>query len=331
MSDQLRLRDIGEFGLHRRIREILGAHSPDVLLGLGDDAAVVRTHPGALVITTDAMVEGIHFQTEWTAASDLAYKALASTLSDLAAKCAVPSYGAITLGLPADSPVAWVEEFYQTLAGLRAEWGLEVIGGDTVRSPLILVSITAFGYQKTAQPVTIHGARVGDRILVTGTLGDAAAGLRILLSGASSGTWTPAQTALVQRFRRPTPRLREALKILTLSTPNSLTDISDGLARDLTKLCEASGTGARLAADSWPAGEALRSLGETWRTLAWQGGEDYELLLTLPPGLAEKLIREWDQSLCPLTDIGEITPAAEGIHVEGWSEALAGGFDHFRS
>lgn len=331
MTDSSRLRDIGEFGLHRRIREILGAHSPEVLLGLGDDAAVVRTHPAALVVTTDAMVEGIHFQSEWTTASDLAYKALASTLSDLAAKCAVPSYGVITLGAPPDTPVAWMEEFYQTVAGLREEWGLEIIGGDTVRSPLVLISITAFGYQETAAPVTIGGARAGDRILVTGTLGDAAAGLRILLGGVSPETWTPAQAALVRRFRRPTPRLREALEILQIAVPHSMTDISDGLARDLAKLCEASGTGARLAFDRWPAGEELRSLGEAWPTLAWQGGEDYELLFTLAPGQAEKMIRAWDRSFCPLTDIGEITDAAEGIRVEGWTGERESGFDHFRS
>ncbi|HOJ61250.1 MAG TPA: thiamine-phosphate kinase [bacterium] len=330
MHDRPLLRDLGEFGLHRRIREILGAHSPDVWLGLGDDAAVVRTRSGALVITTDAMVEGIHFKPEWTSAPDLAYKALASTLSDLAAKCAVPAYGVITLGLPPDTPVRWTDEFYHTLAELQQEWGMEVIGGDTVRSPLILVSITAFGYQESAQPLSIGGAQAGDRILVTGTLGDAAAGLRILLGGAAPETWTPAQAALVRRFRRPTPRLREALDILRTAVPHSMTDISDGLARDLVKLCEASGTGARIVAAHLPCGDDLRSACESYLSLAWQGGEDYELLLTLSPAAAETLLKSWDPARCALTDVGVITPAPEGIRVEGGPGEWEEGFDHFR-
>jgi len=325
------VREIGEFGVLRRIRDILGTHSEEVILGIGDDAAVIRPRPRPVVLSTDAMVEDIHFRKRWTTAGDLAYKAMASNVSDLAAKAAEPMYSLITLGLPSDTPVSWVEDFYRTLAGLREEWGIEVIGGDTVRSETIMVSITVWGYQFPFSPISQKTAQAGDRILVTGFLGDAAAGLELLEQGATPDTEEPARRRLIARFLRPMPRFREALEIVRRVLPTAMTDISDGLARDLPKLCEAGGIGAKVYGERLPCSEALRTVAERRAgSYAWRGGEDYELLLTLPPDKAQWLLNTWTLSACPVTEIGEILESGQGIHLLNWEGEVESGFDHFR-
>ncbi|MBN2328123.1 MAG: thiamine-phosphate kinase [Candidatus Omnitrophica bacterium] len=321
------IQDIGEFGLHRRIQEILGPPSQEVLVGIGDDAAVLAPQTSPLVITKDAMVEGIHFQREWTSASDLAYKAIASNISDLAAKGATPAYGLIAIGLPKDALVSWIEEFYQTMADLREVWGLEIIGGDTVRSPQIWASITAIGRQITATPVRIDSAREGDLILTTGTLGDAAAGLELVQKGSQESS-NPDESFLIQRFLRPTPRLAEAMLLLKQVQPSAMTDISDGLARDLPKVCRASGVSAQVDVRRLPASDALKRFPDSCR-YAWQGGEDYELLFTLPPEQAKFLLNNWPSTNCPLTPIGEITPASQSMRLQNWEGPPLEGFDHF--
>lgn len=329
MKNEATLRDLGEFGLHRRIQAIVGAPSERVIVGIGDDAAVIMPLNRPLVITKDAMVEDIHFRLKWTSAADLAFKALASNSSDLAAKGAFPAYGLVAIGLPGETPVAWIEEFYQTLADLRKEWGLEIIGGDTVRSPKILVSITAIGYQIPPEPVRINTAQPGDWILATGALGDAAAGLELLERGEEISN-DPNYLFLINRFRRPVPRLKEALRILELALPTSMTDISDGLARDLPKICSASGTGAQVDANLLPRSEALRKYNSQSSQYAWKGGEDYELLFTLPPRQAESFMNRWDIADCPITQLGEMTPADKGIQLLNWEGPDMPGYDHFR-
>lgn len=319
---------IGEFGLIQLIREILPPPSAQVLIGIGEDAAVIPPCPVPMVITTDAMVQDVHFCLGWGNAADLAHKALASTISDLAAKAAEPAYSVITLGLPPETPVDWVRALYITLAQRGLDWGVECIGGDTVRSPLIWLSITAWGRQLTPQPMRLDQARPGETILVTGTLGDAAAGLDLFQQGQFPAP--PPLDELQDRFLRPTPRIAAMRAILRHATPSSMTDISDGLARDLPKLCHASGVGARLTATRWPVRPALRQFApDTACQYAWRGGEDYELLFTLPSAQAQTLLAQWDPAQCPLTAIGEIRPAAEGILIEDNPNLDIQGFDHF--
>ncbi|RJP34371.1 MAG: thiamine-phosphate kinase [Candidatus Omnitrophota bacterium] len=332
MGTQKTVGEFGEFALIRRISEILGLNSKEVIVGLGDDAAVVNLPNRPLVITTDTMIETVHFRREWGSASELAVKSLASNMSDLAAKCAEPAYCLVTLGLSPETPIAWVEEFYQTLARLRSEWGVEVIGGDTVRSSQLLISITALGYQIPLHPIENRTARIGDRILVTGTVGDAAAGLEILQNRAPKESVSDVDTFLIRRFQQPTPRFREAMRMIETTTPTSMTDISDGLARDLPKLCHASGVGARIHPQRLPCSLALKDYARERAALyAWKGGEDYELLFTLPPSETDRLIGCWDDPHCPLTVIGEITSPASGIVLTDWNEPSIEGFDHFRS
>jgi len=331
MSNEPRVCDIGEFGLLGRIREILGYHSQEILIGIGDDAAVIQPRTQPVVLSTDAMVEGIHFRKSWTSASDLAYKAMASNLSDLAAKCAEPAYSLITLGLPGATPISWVEEFYNALVGMKDEWGIEVVGGDTVRSETLVVSITVWGYQTTSSPVSQRTARPGDRILVTGTLGDAAAGLELLEGGVVPAVQDSDRHFLIYRFLKPTPRVREAMAIARTALPTAMTDISDGAARDVPKLCEASRVGAVLYGDRFPCSAALREFAAgRAAAYAWKGGEDYELLFTLPPDKADFLLSGWNIPECPLTVIGEIVEKSRGVKIEHWDGEPETGFDHFR-
>lgn len=321
--------DLGEFGLLSEIHRILTPTHPDILVGLGDDAAVVLPPTAPIVMTTDAMVEGIHFKREWTTAQNIAQKALGSALSDLAGKCAKPAYAMITFGLPGETPLDWVYSFYQRLAVLQQEWGVAVIGGDTVQSPQIWISISVYGTQTTPQPITISSAKPGDAILISGTLGDAAAGLETLLNPQLGACDIDITSFLQNKLHCPVPRLNEALAIASIAIPNAMTDVSDGLARDLAKICAASGVGARINGALLPCSDALnRYANENAPDYAWRGGEEYELLLTLPQDQAATLLRLWERS-CPLHQIGGITQSTK-IIVDGVNQQ-SDGFDHFKS
>lgn len=322
--------DLGEFGLLSEVHKILNPSHPDILVGLGDDAAIVLPPKAPIVMTTDAMVEDVHFKQQWTTPQCIAQKALGSALSDLASKCAKPAYAMITFGLPGETPLNWVYGFYQRLAELQNEWGVAVIGGDTVRSPQIWVSISVYGIQTTPQPITISSAKPGDAILVSGTLGDAAAGLETLLNPPAGGCDLNSISYLQNKLHCPVPRLKEALAIASLAIPNAMTDISDGLARDLTKLCVASGVGAQINGARLPCSDALICYAhEKAPDYAWRGGEEYELLLTLPHDQAAALQQQWNHATCPLHQIGEITKSTEVV-VNGVSQQRDG-FDHFKT
>lgn len=322
------IRDCGEFGLIQRIESILKPKSPEILVGLGDDAAVIQPRNCPMVYTTDTMVEGTHFQLDWHIPEELAHKALASNVSDLAAKCAEPSFFLVTLGLRGEMEIAWVENFYQRLEQLKQEWLLQAVGGDTVFSPYCIISMTAWGYQRTNTPVTHSGAMPGDSIFVTGTLGDAAAGLELLRSQSES---LAAYPFLRERFCLPTPRWKEALEVAKRVTLHSMTDISDGLARDLLKVCRASGCGAWIDGEKLPGSTPLRNYaGDRWMGYAWRGGEDYELLFTIPREEEDLLLNRWPKEFCTLTYIGEIRAVEEGISVQGLEDNLDEGFDHFK-
>jgi thiamine-monophosphate kinase len=321
--------DIGEFGFIQRIQSILGKPNDDVLVGLGDDTATFIPQKRPMIVSTDAMVEDVHFRLDWTNAKDLAHKALASSLSDLAAKAAEPAYAVITLGLPGHTKVSWMEEFYHSLAEKTKQWHTQIIGGDTVSSQKLWISLTVWGYQTTQHPIEIRNAQLGDKIIVTGYLGDAAGGLKLLLDG--HNVESEYQHYLINRFSCPAPRIDEALSITKYITPTTMTDISDGISRDLKKVCDASQVGARLDATKFPISNQLNEVFNTEAiNTAWQGGEDYELLLTVSPHDADELMEQWDQSLCPLTITGKITESAKGIQVEGLALTNIQGFDHYK-
>lgn len=318
---------VGEFGVISRIRERFVTSHHEVLVGIGDDTATLAFGQKPVIFTTDTMIQNVHFRTDWSSAEQVAIKLLASNLSDLASKAAEPIAMTLNLGLPGDTPLSWLDAFLDSLADESTRSRIDLVGGDTVRSESLVLTLTAWGYQSTPGAIRVHGAIPGDSIFVTGTLGDSRAGYLILESGVeTSGT-----SYLLQRFHAPGARVSEALAITSLVQPTAMTDVSDGLARDLPKLCEASGVGALLHAEALPIHDELVAFaGRDAASIAWQGGEDYELLFTVSPEARETLLSKWGNSSCKLTMIGCIERES-GIHWDNNNLAAQSGYDHFRA
>lgn len=315
--------EIGESALLKRLRAILGDGPEDLLIPNGDDAAVLPDR-GRLVISTDAVVADVHYHAGQTEPEDVGWKALAGALSDLAAKAADPYAVLTTLALPPETPIEWLERLYESFAERGRLWGAPIIGGDVVRAPTVMIDVVALGWLRTPKPVTLMGAQPGDAILVTGTLGGARLGLQLFEGRSDAGLNRDCVQAARERFLRPVPRLATSQSITDRIRPTAMTDVSDGLAKDLPKLARASGVGFRVDL------EALPTLGPD-RENAWIGGEDYELLLTVPESECEPLLSQWGHSgeeSVPLTQIGTIRPESEGDRVEGLSEEQTG-FEHF--
>lgn len=300
----------------------LAQPSARVALGPGDDAALLRIGGETWAATTDMLVENVHFRRRWSPGRDLGHKTLAVNLSDLAAMGDVePGFCLVSAGLTPGTPVSWVKEFYAGFRALARRAGVAIVGGDTVRADKLTFSVAILG-RLQGEPFRRDGARAGDRILVTGTLGDAAAGLRILERGAPRGA---AQTFLVRRFRRPSPRAVWARRLARSGVRAGL-DISDGFWRSLRLMCGASGMGARVAAERLPVSPALRKWSRRPVDLALSGGEDYELMLAASPSAAKRLAGEsW------LRDVGEIRPRREGITIfeRGKKREAPSGHEHF--
>jgi thiamine-monophosphate kinase len=252
----------------------------DVLLGVGDDAALLQLPAGtALVAATDTLVEGVHFLPD-APADSVGHQALAVNLSDLAAMGAQPAWALLSLSLPAVDE-AWLASFAAGFHRLASRSGVALVGGDTVRGPLV-VTVTALGYVEHGSALTRSGARPGDHLYVSGCLGEAAAGLELLRKNAAG---LPGDVC-VRRHRYAEPRI-ELGRALRLHATAAM-DISDGLLGDLAKLCTASGVGARVELGQLPLSAAL--LARCPRAAAEQhalnGGDDYELLFTSPPDRA---------------------------------------------
>src|SRR5438270_1896166 len=262
-------------------------------LGLVDDAAILQALGSDIVVTTDAVVEGVHYLAP-DPPDTIARKALRVNLSDLAAKGAVPAGFVLTLALRSRED-AWLRPFADALGEDAKAFACPLLGGDTVSTPgPQMVSITAFGRVPQGRMVGRTGAKPGDRILVTGTIGDAALGLDVLTGGAVAAALAQdraAQDYLIDRYRVPRPR--NALAQAVRDHATAAMDVSDGLAGDLTKLCAASGASAAIDVASVPlsaaaAGPVLRDRVCVETLLA--GGDDYELLCTVPPAQANALI-----------------------------------------
>lgn len=277
----------------------------DVLLGIGDDAAVLRPPPGCeLVVATDTQLEGTHFPSG-TPAEAIGHRCLAVNLSDLAAMGAQPLWCTLALSLPQADEV-WLAAFAGGFRALAERAGIALVGGDTVRGPLA-ASVTVLGRVQPGEFVRRDGARPGDAVYVTGWPGEALAG-RHALAAVKPPAGSSAE-ALWRRFCFPEPRLAEGLGLVGLAS--AMIDCSDGLHDDLGKLTAASAVGARLDAGALPISAALREHGgERAAEMALTGGDDYELLFTLPPERSAALKRaakHWD---CPVTRLGEVTSQA---------------------
>ncbi len=314
----MRVDQLGEFGLIDRIQQALAEPGADVLVGIGDDVAVLKATPGRVWLATcDIQVEGAHFLRQAISPHDLGRKALAINLSDIASTGGVPRFALVSLGLPKDLPVEFVDGLYAGLRQEAAQFGVDIVGGNISGSKLgVLVDIFLLGEALRENVVLRSGARIGDQILVTGRLGDAAAGVALLLDASLRTTEAYAATVKVRRDT-PTPRVREGQLIGASHLANSMVDLSDGLAGDLGHICERSHVGARVYANRLPVEAENRRLaqavhGDEWY-FALHGGEDYELLFTASQANAEALAaRIHSETGTRVSIAGEITPQNEG-------------------
>lgn len=317
---------VGEFGEHaliERIRARLPKAPSFVVVGIGDDAAVLEPERNALeVLTTDCQVEGVHFDLAFVDPADVGHKALAVNLSDLAAMGAAPRVGLLSLVLPPSWPLAHLDRLLDGMVALAERSRLSIIGGNIARSPgPLIVDVTVMGSVHRRRVLTRAGARAGDELYVTGALGGAALGLRTLrgagtTGGASSGA---------ERYLRPEPRLRFGVLLGRNRAARACIDLSDGLADGVRQLGDASGLGAVIDVSALPL--------EPGATLhdALSGGEDYELLFSVAPRMRSRLrnVRRLVKDLA-VTRIGRMTAdRALLLSRDGQTESLPTGFAHF--
>jgi len=328
--------ELGEHPLLARILARLPRPSPSILLGPGDDAAVLApVRNERLVVTTDAVVEGVHFTRAFSSAADIGHKALAVNLSDLAAMGATPHWALLSLVLPDSTLVDDIERLVEALGALAGHHQVSVVGGNITRTdgPLV-VDVTAGGSVAPRRWLTRSGARAGDDVWVSGSIGGAAAGLEMLRAGIGeqgSGTGE-----CVARHRRPEPRVRLGVAIARARAATAAMDLSDGLADALQQVGASSSVGVRIDAESLPIDPGARawwaSRGIDPVVAALAGGDDYELLVTAPGrrgGALRSVMRQMSNP--PLTRIGVLTKdPGERVLVRGsQEEPIPRGFEHF--
>jgi thiamine-monophosphate kinase len=261
------------------------ARGKKLRLGIGDDAAAWKAARSAeSVITTDALVENVHFLMDAMDASDVGWRALASNLSDIAAMGARPVLATVALGVPRSAQENWILDCYRGMAELAKRTGVAIAGGDIVRAPALFVSITVVGEVRPSNRKTRAGARPGDVFAVTGRLGASRAGVELLMDRPDLAA-DPTFAAAVAAYRRPHARLREGLRLGGSTNVHAMMDISDGLSTDLRRMCAASGVGAVVHADRIPlAADAAAFAAKTQRDpmrYGLGGGEDFELLVAI--------------------------------------------------
>ena len=312
--------DVGEFGVIELLtaRFTAGTALPDsVLLGPGDDAAVLATPDGRVVATTDLLVDSRHFRRDWSAADDVGRKAAAQNLADVAAMGARPTGLLVGLAVPPDLPVDWLEGVADGMRTECAKVGATVLGGDVVRSETLTLAVTALGDLQGRAPVTRSGARPGDVVAVTGRLGWAAAGLAVLGRGFRS------PVSVVAAHRRPEPPYAEGPKAAELGA-SAMVDVSDGLVADLQHVAIASGVGIELDTSRLDVPAKLRDVGGALgvEPMDWilAGGDDHALAATFP-GTAPPP--------APWQVIGRVA-RGRGVLVDGSAYDAPGGWDHFR-
>jgi len=283
-------------------------------LGLTDDAAFVTPAPGTdVVLKTDAIIGGVHFFPE-DDARDVARKALRVNLSDLAAKGATPLGFLVSLALPKDTGADWLRRFALGLSEDAEAYHCPLFGGDTDRTPgPVMISISMFGSVPSGALVRRAGAKAGHRVFVTGTIGDAALGL-VLRQGATWNLSAGQRDRLLSRYLLPQPR--NALAEVVRAYASAAMDVSDGLAGDLTKLCRVSGVAATIDVAAVPLSDAARAaigIDPAMRETALTGGDDFEILCTVPPARADAFRAAAQAAGVPVTDVGAIE-AGQGAH-----------------
>ncbi|MFC1568433.1 thiamine-phosphate kinase [Candidatus Margulisiibacteriota bacterium] len=306
----MKLSQLGEFGLIDQLTKLLGVSRKGARLGIGDDAAAIelKTKGSLLLITTDTLIENVHFKLKTTSFTDLGNKALAINISDVAAMGGVPAYALVTIGASKTVPVKNIRQIYKGVDKLARRHGIEVIGGDTVSSRDLIVSITLLGEVEKKYLLTRAGAKPGDLILVTGDFGGPAA------AGYDSRKW------------KVESRTQEARMIAKSQIATAMIDSSDGLARSVLEICKASRVGAVIYEKEIPLARGANV------QQGLHGGEEYELVFTAPAEAVKKIKKLLGKT--PLSIVGDILLRKKGVNVldlTGRVKALKnGGYEHFK-
>lgn len=332
-----RLSDLGEAGIIQLVQEKgptgLASH---IRKGIGDDCAVLETGgKRCLLVTTDTLIQGIHFTDQTLPPEALGWKALAVNVSDISAMGGTPRTAFLSMGLQPKTSISFLESFMAGFKALADETAIVLAGGDTVESPsFAAITVTLLGDCPPENVVYRSGARVGDDLWVTGPLGNAAGGLFLLREGLSAET--SAYASLIKAHQRPAPRLGAGIALGESGLVHAMIDISDGIAKDLGHICEQSHTGALLQATSIPMSDALLRLAADAKKspLDWalHGGEDYELLFAASASDEEKIVSLTTKvSGSPPAKIGTVINK-DGIWLEGEAgrkRPQSGGYVHF--
>lgn len=329
------IREIGEKGLLKRLQRFCP------LEVVGDDAAVVETQPGqSLVVTTDMLVDEVHFSDRTTSPEDVGWRAAAANLSDLAAMGAEPLGITVSLGLPSNLAVSWVERLYQGMTACLQHYQTVIVGGDICRSAVTTVTVTAFGQAHPGQIIRRNAAQVGDEIVVTGVHGASRAGLELLLHPELGQNLSEFERqSLIQAHQRPQPRLDVLPQLWQILESQAQVhvagmDSSDGLADAVVQLCQMSHVGAKIQRHQIPLSATLKKWVDSEQALQWAlyGGEDFELVLCLAPDSARLLVQKLGNGAAI---VGAIAPASEVLLIDQTGESpdqvlnLSQGFQHF--
>jgi thiamine-monophosphate kinase len=316
-------KDLGEFKLIAKLQSKLKHQSSQILKSIGDDCSVFKSSKDVhLIATCDALVETVHFDLKTISPELLGQKTMAVNLSDIAAMGGSPKFALVTLGVSPNLPPKFLEKFYSGMNTASEKYDFSIVGGDTVRSPKhFFVNVALMGEAKKNLWFSRDRAKPGDKVFVTGNLGDSALGLKILQSPKKLKGSLKNQKYLITRHQNPTPRLEEARFLVKINAQvTAAIDVSDGLIQDLGHILKASGVGAKIYENSVPTSLELaktcKANNLAKRPLMFSGGEDYELLFTLRPENAKKLVSRFFKRGMPLAEIGEITSQAGKILLE---------------
>lgn len=336
------LQTIGEFGLIRELKKHCQTLHSDVIQGIGDDAAILRApHKEALIASTDLAIEGVHFDLAFESFKDVGHRIAMANISDIAAMGGTPKYILVAMAIPSSYKVSDLRALYQGLKKPCQAYNISLVGGDTSSSKSgLFLCLTILGQAPPKRVLTRQGAKVGDKVYVTGTLGDSKAGLQILQHQAkhkNAKADQPYEKFLKKRHLRPTPRLAVGQHLLKDGLAHAAIDVSDGLSGDIQHLCKASQVGVELWASHLPLSRQCQAYISTHFyssiDFALAGGEDYELLFTVAPRNQGKVFDLAKILNTKMTCIGEIKPKSFGLRLKlegGNSRKISRqSYDHF--
>lgn len=340
-KSKLKITDIGEFGFIARFSPSFTRKLPKNLVGIGDDCAVIPwKNRKKLLVTTDLLLDGVHFLKEKISPADLGYKSLAVNLSDIAAMGGQPLWAFLSIAIPPETEIDWLDEFFRGWRSLSQKTGVYLLGGDTTRSTeKLVINVMVLGEVEDGFIKYRSGAQPGDVIAVTGDLGDSEGGLRLILNNRTKNQEGSAEKYLLKRHYRPRPHLEEGFFLAHRAEVRAMMDVSDGIDSDLKRIIECSDCGVEVHLENLPVSSALRKCGQKygWNLdeVAAAGGEDYCLLITVNPERFSELAQKYQQRFKrPLFPIGRITEQKGNfVYLKNGQPVTLRktGFDHFKT